>query len=305
MKVFALILIILTASWNFAQEKMKTEHIIIVVMDGARFQETYGDSTHQYIPNLHRLKSEGVLYPNFYNNGATLTNSGHSAILTGKYKKIKNNGKELSPYPTVFQYFQKEKKVDKTKTWIVSSKSKLEILANTKDKKWWNTYMPMTYCGVKGQAVEYVGDNLNFEKAKEVIADYHPELMLINFLEADARGHNNNWEGYLGGIRNIDRLIGELWKYVQNDPVMANKTAILVTNDHGRHNDGHKDGFKEHGDKCSGCKHIFLLGLGPDFKQNEIVEEPAELLDISATIAYMFDFLMPTSKGRVLTEMFK
>jgi hypothetical protein len=302
---FVILCFILPLLSVYGQENFTTKHVIVVVMDGARYQETFGDSTRQYIPNLNRLKSDGVVYTNFSNNGATLTNSGHAAILTGHYKKIKNNGTQLPSYPNLFQYFLKEKNKEKTNAWIVSSKSKLEMLANTTDKKWWNRYMPMTYCGVKGHAVEYEGDNKNFEKVKEVILNDHPTLMLVNYLEADAKGHNNNWEGYLGGIINIDFLVGELWDFVQNDSIMRNTTTILVTNDHGRHNDGHKEGFKEHGDNCSGCRHIFLFGIGPDFKQNVYIDQPAELIDISSTIAYLLNFNMPTSKGRILTEMFK
>jgi arylsulfatase A-like enzyme len=303
--VFFLILLFIQSMNLSAQEKFATEHVIVVVMDGARYQETYGDSSYQYIPNLNRLKSQGVLFTNFSNNGKTLTNSGHGAIVTGNYQALKNNGNQLPANPTMFQYFQKEKGVDKTDTWIVSSKGKLEILANTTDKKWWNRYNPMTYCGVKGQSVVYEGDAKNFEKVKEVIRQDTPQLMLVNFLEADAQGHQNNWKGYVNGIRNIDKLISELWNYIQADPDMKNTTTLFVTNDHGRHNDGVKQGFKEHGDNCSGCKHIFLLAIGPDFKQNISVSKPAELIDIPTTIAYLLNFQMPTSKGRILKELFK
>lgn len=299
---FSLLLVVTSLH---AQEKLKTKHVIVVVMDGARYQETFGDSSHQYVSNMYRLKSQGVLYTQFSNNGKTLTNSGHGAIVTGNYQTLKNNGKQLPANPNMFQYFQKQKGVDKTKTWIVSSKGKLEILANTTHKKWWNRYQPMTYCGVKGQAVVYESDAKNFEKAKEVIRENAPELMLINFLEADANGHQKNWNGYVGGIRNIDYFVSELWAFVQADPDLKDQTSIFVTNDHGRHNDGVKQGFAEHGDKCSGCKHIFLFALGPDFKQNAEISEPAEMIDIPSTIAYMLGFEMPTSKGRILKEMFK
>jgi len=306
MKKFIYLIILLCSFIQVSgQTNFKTEHVIIVVMDGARYQETFGDSLRRYIPYLNRLKHQGFLYTNFQNNGPTLTNSGHASILTGNYQCIKNNGSQLPKNPNLFQYYQREKGIDKTKTWIVSSKGKLEMLANAKNRKWWNRYMPMTYCGVRGQSVVYEGDNQNYEKVKEVISAFHPRLMLVNFLEADARGHNGNWEGYVGGIKNIDFLTNELWNYVQNDPVMKDKTTVIITNDHGRHNDGRRSGFKEHGDHCSGCKHIFLMGLGPDFKSGEVVEKGAELIDISATIAHLLEFQMPTSKGRVLTEMFK
>lgn len=299
------IYVTLFCTTSIAQEQLQTKHVIIVVMDGARYQETFGDSARQYVPYMNQLLPKGILFSNFSNNGKTLTNSGHGAIVTGNYQTLKNNGKQLPSNPNIFQYFQKEKGIDKTKTWIVSSKGKLEILANTTNKAWWNRYNPMTYCGVKGQSVVYESDVKNFEKAKEVITNYAPELMLINFLEADAKGHQNDWNGYLGGIKNIDYLVYELWDFIQKDPDLKDKTTLLVTNDHGRHNDGVKEGFKEHGDKCSGCKHIFLFGIGPDLKQNTVIQEPAEMIDISATVSYLLQFKMPSSQGRILKEMFR
>lgn len=303
-QVFILLFLFSVASF-FAQNEFKTKYVVIAVMDGARYQETFGDSSRRNIPNLDRMKADGVLMTNFYNNGPTYTNASHAAILTGHYKMISNTGKQLPKRPNIFQYYQKSHKIDKLKTWIVSSKGKLEMLANAKDKKWWNRYMPMTYCGVKGQSVEYEGDRKNFEQVKKVIDLHHPELMLINFLEADARGHNNNWQGYINGIKNIDLLCGQLWDYIQSDSLMANNTTLFITNDHGRHDDGRKEGFKEHGDKCNGCKHIFLMAFGPDFKKNEILDQPSELIDISKTIAHLLNFSIPTSNGRVLHELFK
>lgn len=288
------------------RKEYQTKHVVVLVIDGPRFSETFGDSTCQYIPRMGKeLIREGVLYTQFKANGPTYTNSGHTAITTGVYQSISNAGKTLPKNPSFFQYYLKEKKVDKSKAWIVSSKGKLEILANTKRKKWWNMYMPMTYCGEQGHSAEYVGDIQTFNKVKEVFQTDAPALTLINFLEVDANAHQNDWEHYLSTLKNCDEYAYQLWQFIQADPVMSGKTALLITNDHGRHLDGVKDGFVSHGCSCEGCRHISLLAMGPDFKKNAIVGEPGELIDISATIAEILGFCMPTSKGRVLEELFE
>jgi hypothetical protein len=288
------------------EKKYKTEHIVVLVIDGPRFTETFGDTSCTYIPRMGKeLIHEGVLYTNFRANGPTYTNSGHTAITTGVYQSISNAGKTLPKNPSFFQYYLKEKNADKSKAWLISSKGKLEILANTKKKKWWNVYQPMSYCGVKGHGAEYVGDIQTFGKSKEVFKTDAPTLTLINFLEVDATAHQNDWPNYLRTLQNCDEYAYQLWQFIQADSVMANKTALLITNDHGRHLDGVKDGFVNHGDNCEGCRHISLLAIGPDFKKNTIISEGGELIDISATIAEILGFCMPTSKGKILEELFE
>jgi membrane-anchored protein YejM (alkaline phosphatase superfamily) len=275
------------------------------VIDGPRFSETFGDSSYTYIPKMGReLTKEGVLFYNFKNNGPTYTNAGHTAITTGHYQKISNGGKELPKKPSIFNYYLKTFNADKSDAYVVSSKGKLEILANTKNKKWWNTYMPMTYCGEKGNSSNYIHDQQTFDKVNSLIDTQMPRIMLVNFLAVDSYGHSNQWEMYLSSIQKCDQYVYTIWNKIQNSPTLRNKTTLFVTNDHGRHLNGHKDGFVNHGDRCEGCKHISLLAIGPDFKKNQVIKEGGELIDISKTIAHMMGFEMPTSEGRVLTELF-
>ncbi len=312
---FFLIVILLmgsfaTTSVNFRiklppKKVYKTKYVVVLVIDGPRYTETFGDSSCKYIPRMGKeLIHEGVLFTDFRNNGPTYTNSGHTAITTGVYQRISNTGKQLPKNPSFFQYFLNQTGVDKTKAWLISSKGKLEMLANTKNRKWWNMYMPSTYCGVKGNSADYVNDIQTFNKVKEVFAQYKPNLTLINFLGVDANAHQNNWPEYLDALQKCDEYAYQIWQTIQSDPEMRDQTTLLITNDHGRHLDCRKDGFVSHGDKCEGCKHISLLALGPDFPKDLIISTPAEMIDISATVSEMLGFLMPTCKGRVLSELF-
>lgn len=284
----------------------KTQYVVILVIDGPRWTETFGDSTCALIPKMGKeLVKDGVLYTNFRNEGSTTTTAGHTAITTGFYQSISNGGRELPKRPSMFQYYLKATNADKSKAWLVSSKGKLEVLANTRDKHWWNMYMPSTYCGPNGNSSSYGGDAATFAKAGEVLRTYHPNLLLINLLEVDTHGHGNDWEGYKRGIQHCDQYAFDLWQLIQSDPELKDRTTLFITNDHGRHLDGHKNGFVNHGDKCEGCRHISLLAMGPDFKKGTIVSEKAEMIDIPATISEMLHFDMPTCNGKVLTSLFQ
>ena len=46
----------------------KTKNIFIVVMDGARYSETWGDSKQQNIPRIRQLALQGVICTEFYNS---------------------------------------------------------------------------------------------------------------------------------------------------------------------------------------------------------------------------------------------
>ncbi|HQK98709.1 MAG TPA: sulfatase, partial [Bacteroidia bacterium] len=83
------------------------------------------------------------------------------------------------------------------------------------------------------------------------------------------------------------------------------QTTLIVTNDHGRHTAGHLDGFVSHGDSCDGCRHVELFGIGPDFKKNYVTDWHYEQIDISNTVAELMGFYMPTSKGKVIKNIFK
>lgn len=291
---------------NPEQERdFKTKYVVVLVIDGPRYTETFGDTACTYIPRMGKeMVKEGTLYTQFMNNGPTHTTPGHTAITTGIYQSISNGGKELPKLPSMFQYYLKQNNADKKDAWLISSKGKLQVLANTRHKQWWNAYMPSAYCGPKGNGVEYGADSETWKKIRVVFTEGAPRLTLINLLGPDVNGHAGDWEGYKRTLKECDEYAYKLWEMIQENPRMKDQTALFITNDHGRHPDGHKDGFISHGDKCMGCKHISLLALGPDFKKNVRLSTPAELIDISRTIACMMKFEMPTTKGRFLTELF-
>jgi predicted AlkP superfamily pyrophosphatase or phosphodiesterase len=283
----------------------KTKNVVVVIVDGARYTETWGLASRQFIPNRNAMLQDGVMCSSFYNNGYCFTNAGHSAITTGVYQFINNSGMELPQNPSFFQYWLKDPRHASSEAWVVATKDKLAILSDCLDPKWQGQFRPSTDCGVAGLGTGYREDSTTFIKVKNIFTMDHPRLMLINFKQPDAAGHMNDSAAYLQGIVDTDNYIYQLWQYLQTDPFYRDKTTLIVTNDHGRHTAGHLDGFVSHTDNCDGCKHIEFFGIGPDFKESYICNKPYEQIDIAATVAELMGFYMPTSNGKVIRDVFK
>jgi phosphopentomutase len=188
----------------------------------------------------------------------------------------------------------------------VTAKGKLAILADSEDPQWKGKFTPSMDSGVDGGGLKAKtrSDRDTFAALKRILTGKHPRAVIVNFAAPDARGHAGDKEGYLAAIKEADGYVGELWTILQKDPFYAGKTALFVTNDHGRHLDGVKTGFKDHGCDCEGCRHIMLFAFGPDFKQGITLDTPREQIDMTVTAAELLGVKIPDSKGQVLTELF-
>lgn len=295
----------LTAFTSEEARAYKTKRVVILVIDGARYTETWGEPQRQYIPHLDKeLAPQGVLYTDFRNDGPTYTNAGHSALVTGYYQEINNTGKELPKNPSIFQKYIAAGN-PQTDAWVIASKDKLQILINSMHPDWKYKYMASSDCGKKGNGSGYREDAITMSRIEEILPQYKPHLVLINFKEPDASGHARSWEKYLRGIEDTDAYANKLWNLIQSLPDFKDQTALFITNDHGRHDEGHLMGFTTHGDKCYGCRHISLLAMGPDFKKGAVIEKHRGQIDIAVTAAELLGLKLEGSKGRVLEELFE
>ena len=281
------------------------EHVIVAVIDGPRWSETWGEATRQYIPRRATdLLPQGTWFSDFANDGPTYTNAGHAAMTTGVYQEIDNTGKELPRNPSLFQRWLKASGAPPERAWIVTTKDKLSILSDTVDPDWHGRFLCRTDCGVdgKGSGAGYREDAETFFRLLAVLREHHPRLVLSNFKEPDASGHHKDWQGYLRGIRDTDAMIGKLWEFLQTDPVYAGRSVLFITNDHGRHLDGVGDGFVSHGDACAGCRKIELLALGAGITPGTVVATHHNQIDLAATIARLIGVDLP-SEGRPIPEL--
>lgn len=301
-----IVIIISSCSKENLESKYITKNVIVIVIDGARYSETWGDTNRQYIPRLsNQLSKLGIINTQFYNNGPTYTLSGHTSITTGYYQEIDNSGKEFPLYPSFFQCWNEKYKLSPQFSWIITSKDKLEVLRNCLFIGYKNKYLPSTDCGMEGIGSGYRQDSLTLRKILNTLNNYHPRLLLINFREPDYSAHTGIWEDYIKGIKNTDEYAFKIWEYLQSDNYYKGKTTLFITNDHGRHLDKVLNGFIDHGDSCLGCRHINFFAYGPDFKENIILNTKRDIIDISATISELLGFDMRFSQGKIMDELFK
>ncbi|HLG03225.1 MAG TPA: sulfatase-like hydrolase/transferase [Bacteroidia bacterium] len=283
-----------------------TKHVVILVIDGPRYSETWGDSNLQYIPfRANTFLQQGVFLNNFRNNGNTWTSAGHAAISTGIYEPLENSGNQLPAQPSFFQHWRKETGQQQEKAWIITSKDKLYVLANCSDNAWQNQFMPAYDCGVSGPFSGYRNDSATFARVIDVLSTHEPDLLLINFAEPDVSAHTGNWNNYLAGIQRTDQYADSLWNFLQHHSNYSGTTTLIITNDHGRHLDSVADGFTGHGDDCEGCRHIEFIAAGPDFKQGATLHASYEQVDIPKTVACLMGFTVATGGGKVMRELFR
>jgi hypothetical protein len=283
-------------------------NVVILVLDGPRQSEMWGDPTRANIPHLKELAPSGTLLPGFQNAHHTYTMAGHTAILTGAYQEYLNVSTVQHPdHAGIFQHFLQASGLDRKQAWIVSSKDTLALLGDTEDAAWrgQEKYQPSVWCGKNGGAEGNGEDEATVAKAEEILLRDRPRLMLISLKQPDSAAHGRVWEDYLAALKTSDAYAAEIWNALQADPVYAGRTDLFITHDHGRHLDGIMDGFISHGDDCAGCRHVALLALGPDIKAGVEIASGGELIDVAPTVAELLGFDLPDAQGRLLGELLK
>ncbi|MBI4976501.1 MAG: alkaline phosphatase family protein [Spirochaetes bacterium] len=282
----------------------KTKHVIILVMDGARWTETWGESNKAYMPRITSdIAPEGAVLTEFRNAGYTETTAGHTALCTGTHQIINNSGKELPANPSIFHYLRKQYELPKTDVWVITSKDKLHVLSETTTPGW-ETYNPSIDCGKNGTGSGgYRDDARTFSNTCSVLTNNYPAAMIVNFKDPDSYGHGKKWDGYLGAIAAYDRYAAALWDVIRNDEKLRDSTTVFIVNDHGRHIDGVKDGYFSHGCTCDGCRHILCIAIGPDIRRGVTSDVPRNQTDVTATAAYLLSVAMPTGTGTVMKEI--
>lgn len=284
-------------------EPEEEPNIIIIVIDGARYSETFGDENHSYVSNIwNNLRPNGSIFTSFFidSAGKTFTNPGHASILTGTWQSIDNQGEDRPTKPTIFEYYRKRKNKDLNDVQLIVSKPKLEILSYSTSKEYGESFRASSF------STENYGDDLStIEKVKEVVISDKPKLMMINLGGTDVAGHSGNFDRYVSALSQADSLIYDFWQFVRHQKVYKDNTYIFITNDHGRHLEGIKNEFQGHGDNCLGCRHIMLLAIGPRISEGKIITTKYCQIDMAKTIGRIMNFSTEYAEGLVIDPMFK
>jgi hypothetical protein len=283
------------------------------VKDTAMLQELYGDST----PELRRQKlmpffwnviaKKGQLSGNrLYNNKVNVSNfykisyPGYNEILTGYAdpKPIFN-----SPWPNkninILEYLNKQEeyagKVVAFSSWNIfpyilnEDRSDMEVNSGydpIREDDSTSVYINQVQTNVI-QKTHCRYDQLTNLSAREYIQEHHPRVVMIGFGETDEFAHQKKYDLYLQQANNIDKMIAQLWYYVQTDPFYKNNTTFIITTDHGR---GRKTtSWFAHNLFVKGSGETWQAMLGPQIAPVGEIKAPQQTYQkqIAATVAML------------------
>ena len=128
------------------------------------------------------------------------------------------------------------------------------------------------------------GDELTFFITREVMREFAPRLILVNFWDMDV-AHWGSYSLYLQAVTKTDRLTGMLWDEVQANPHYKDNTTVLILPELGRDGDiNAANGFLNHRSGDSSCRNMWMLAMGGGIWRGE-TERPLHHIDVAATAA--------------------
>lgn len=103
-------------------------------------------------------------------------------------------------------------------------------------------------------------DLLTYASAKNYIEQQHPKVVFLGLGETDEYAHKGRYDQYLQKAHQADRMLAELWYYVQTDPFYKDNTVFVITTDHGR--GSKRNRWDQHGFWVKGSGEVWMAMLG-------------------------------------------
>ncbi|MCX8211011.1 MAG: phosphoglyceromutase [Lewinella sp.] len=320
-----LLLTLLCTSVRAQKEDTKTENVIIITMDGLRWQELFGGAVDSMVMNpdltsdADRIKASYIaddqeerrasLMPFFWETIATqgqvfgnrwlgsqvnCTNRywfsypGYNEILTGYTDgAINSNAKNWNPNKTVLEWLHEKPEFQGRVAafgswdvfdWIVNEQrsgipvnsgyNKAEGDQLTDKEHYLNKLQDQTALLWGSVRQDFLTHNYMMEYLKRE----HPKVVYISYGETDDFAHDGAYHRYLDAAHATDGMWRELWTFLQNDPVYAGKTSLIITTDHGR-GESPMTEWKSHGTRIKGADAIWMAVLGPDTPAKGVITQ--------------------------------
>jgi len=308
MKGFFILLCWLFFSTSFAQGN-KSENIILVTLDGFRWQELFNGAdsllifdskyTHdsssvnlywhpspetrreQLMPFLWSVVgNKGQLYGNReYKNVVNCANPywfsypGYSEMLTGWVnKKMSSNRKVVNPNPNILEYINQQPAYEKKVAAFSTWEVIPYVIRASTNGIYTNEDAQWSDCdSLKKTNPAPRSDESTFTMAFDYLKSYKPKVMFLSLDGTDHHAHGGRYSEYLDYAHLADSMISELWNWVQSQENYHDKTTLLITTDHGR---GRNKSWKTHGRWAFGSNQMWFAVIGPDTPPSGEIKSP-------------------------------
>jgi hypothetical protein len=142
-------------------------------------------------------------------------------------------------------------------------------------------------------------DELSVFVVRRLMNQFAPSLLWVTLHDIDI-AHAGAFSLYVDGIRRTDRLCAEVWKAIQSEPEYAGKTNMYILPDFGRDSDMEAggNGFQHHRTGDLRSRTTWMLALGPDVRQNVVVDRPLHSVDLVPTLGTYLGFSPRYAQGK-------
>ena len=132
-------------------------------------------------------------------------------------------------------------------------------------------------------------DALTFETAKEYLKKKQPKVLYLGLGETDEFAHRGRYDLYLQQANNFDKMLSELWYWVQTIPGYRDNTIFIITTDHGRGKKPAK--WAKHGYFTEGSSQTWLAVIGPGIQSLGEIKELQQIYQkqLAQTIALLLN----------------
>ena len=216
-------------------------------------------------------------YSNYVNtaNKYWFSYPGYNEIFTGyPDTTINSNSLPDNPNTNVLEYLNQQSsfkgKVAAFTAWdafnhiLAEPRSRIPVMAAFDTMNFHSPYQSlfnrMLLNSYKPFGEEECLDVFTHYAAMDYLQRYKPKVLYISYGETDEWAHAGKYRDYLNAVHQVDAWLQEIWTFVQTNPEYKNRTALLITVDHGR---GRGNEWTDHGQEVQGANEIWFALVAP------------------------------------------
>jgi hypothetical protein len=351
LRVSAAAICAIAAAATLAAQKPSVSNVILVTIDGLRWQEVFGGLSDE-LANAEQGVADRVqlqqrfggstpvqrrekLMPFFWTtiategqvfgdpsrgsvvratNGVWISYPGYNELLSGfADPRIDSNNKVDNPNVTVLEWLNRRAefkgKVAAFASWAllpwILNEQRSGIPSNSHGRPPIDNPVNERHRAINDIANDLPPywsatrtDTVTRLGALEYLTRYRPRILYVMLGEADEWAHGRRYDLYLDAAWRNDRFIAQLWQTAQSLPEYANKTALVLTTDHGR-GETPAD-WVRHGRAVPAADRVWIALMGPTVQALGVrSNQSATLSQVAATIGALLgqDFVKAESRA--------
>jgi hypothetical protein len=128
-------------------------------------------------------------------------------------------------------------------------------------------------------------------------------MLMMNFSDVEV-AHAGSYALHLAGVRRADSLCQRMWAFIESNPLLRGRTALVIMNEFGRDPDGSRtNGFFNHRTNTECCRMAWSMVLGPVVARPQVIDRVVEQIDMAPSIGSWLGVTCDQARGAQLPEL--